>query len=195
MKNKKGKKGFTLIELLAVIVILAILLAVAIPMVTRYISDSRRDSLVTTAREFADTVEKDATAEKYELPISPSEVTIVSLDRVQLQKGGSKSPYNAKWTLDSSYVAIINVGTDIDPVYKYYVTLADSKRYTIPLTYSEKVASNIVVRNDSARTKASVTPICGDEAGKYMILDNIAGLEEFRPSTGWNVTAYSGSDC
>ena len=190
-----NKKGFTLIELLAVIVILAILLAVAIPMVTGYISDSRRDSLVTTAKEFADAVEKDATSEKYELPISPDDVTIVSLDRVKLQKGGSKSPYNAKWTLDSSYVAIVNIGTDVDPIYKYYVTLADSKRYTIPLTISEKVAANIVIRNDAAKTKASVTPICGDEEGKYMILNNIAGLEAIRPSSGWNVTAYSGSGC
>lgn len=191
----KNKKGFTLIELLAVIVILAILLAVAIPMVTKYISDSRKDSFVTTAREFADTVEKDATAEKYELPIAPSDVTIVSLDRVQLQKGGSKSPYNAKWTIDSSYVAIVNVGTDIDPIYKYYVTLSDSKRYTIPLTYSEKIASNLVVRNDVSRTKAVITPICGNESGKYMILSNIAGLESLKPSGGWNVTAYSGNDC
>ena len=191
----KNRKGFTLIELLAVIVILAILLAVAIPMVTKYISDSRRDSLVTTAKEFADTVEKNATAEKYELPISSGDVTIVSFDMIQLQKGGTKSPFNAKWTIDSSYVAIINVGTDIDPIYKYYVTLADSKRYTIPLTYSENVASDLVVRNDVSKSKASVTPICGDSAGKYMILNNIAGLEDLRPSGGWNVTAYSSNEC
>lgn len=191
----KNRKGFTLIELLAVIVILAILLAVAIPMVTKYISDSRRDSLVTTAKEFADTVEKNATAEKYELPISSGDVTIVSFDMIQLQKGGTKSPFNARWTIDSSYVAIINVGTDIDPIYKYYVTLADSKRYTIPLTYSENVGSDLVVRNDVSKSKASVTPICGDSAGKYMILNNIAGLEDLRPSGGWNVTAYSSNEC
>ena len=191
----KNRKGFTLIELLAVIVILAILLAVAIPRVTKYISDSRRDSFIATAREFADTVMKNATSEMYELPLSNGDVTIVSINMVELQKGGKKSAYNGKWINDSSYVAIVNVGTDIDPVYKYYVTLADSKRYTIPLTYSEKVASNIVVRNDTAKTKATVTPICGDESGKYMILSNIAGLEEIRPSSGWNVTAYSGSGC
>ena len=140
----KNKKGFTLIELLAVIVILAVLLAVAIPKVTQYIFNSRKDSFVTTAREFADTVEKDATLDKYELPISNSDITIVSLDMLQLQKGGSKSPFNAKWRIDSSYVAIINVGTDINPTYKYFVTIADTKRYTIPLTYSEKVTSSFV---------------------------------------------------
>ena len=191
----KNKKGFTLIELLAVIVILAILLAVAIPMVTKYISNSRKDSLVTTAKEFADTVEKDATSGKYELPISNSDVTIVSLGLMQLQKGGNKSPFNAKWTMDSSYVAIVNVGTDIDPIYKYYVTIADSKRYTIALTESEKVKSNMVVRNDVAKTKAVVSPICGDKEGKYMVLPNISGLEEIKVGNSWNVTAYSGDDC
>ena len=191
----KNRKGFTLIELLAVIVILAILIAVAIPMVTKYISDSRKDSLVTTAREFANTVLKDATSEKYELPISNSDITIVTIDMMQMQNGGNKSPFNAKWTIDSSYVAIVNVGTDIDPIYKTYVVLSDSKRFTIPLTYSESIKSNLVIRNDTAKTKVSVTPICGDQAGKYMILDNIAGLESLRPSGGWNVTAYSGSEC
>ncbi len=191
----KNRRGFTLIELLAVIVILAILLAVAIPMVTKYITDSRKDSMITTAKEFADTVEKDATSEKYELPISTNDVTIVTIDLMQLQKGGTKSPFNAKWTIDSSYVAIVNIGTDIDPVYKSFVTLTDSKRFTIPLTYSESVKTNLIVRNDTAKTKVSVTPICGDKAGKFMIVDNIAGLEELRPQGGWNVTAYSGSEC
>ena len=191
----KSKKGFTLIELLAVIVILAILLAVAIPMVTNYISGSRRDSLVTTAKEFADAVEKDATSGKYELPISSNDVTIVSLDLMKLQKGGTKSPFNAKWVIDSSYVAIINVGTDIDPAYKYFVTLADAKRYTIALTNSEKVKSNLVVRNDISRKKAVVLPFCGDSEGKYMIVPNIPGLEDYKVGNSWSVTVYSGGDC
>ena len=151
-----NKKGFTLIELLAVIVILAILLAVAIPMVTNYISGSRKDSMVTTAKEFADAVEKDATSDKFELPISSNEVTIVSLDLMKLQKGGTKSPFNAKWVVDSSYVAIINVGTDIDPIYKYFVTLADGKRYTLALSEAEKMKSSMVVRNNSSKTKVIV---------------------------------------
>ena len=65
-----NKRGFTLIELLAVIIILGILMIIAIPSVTKYISDSRRDSFIATAREFADTVTKNATSEMYELPIS-----------------------------------------------------------------------------------------------------------------------------
>ena len=46
-----NKKGFTLIELLAVIIILGILMIIAIPSVTRYISDSRKNAYVDTAKE------------------------------------------------------------------------------------------------------------------------------------------------
>ena len=42
----KNNKGFTLIELLAVIVILGILLALAIPRVSQYINNSKKDSFV-----------------------------------------------------------------------------------------------------------------------------------------------------
>ena len=193
-----NKKGFTLIELLAVIVILAILLAVAIPRVTKYISDSRKDSFVATAKEFATTVTNNATSETYaKLPISSDEATIVSVNMIELQKGGRKSSYNGKWIDDSSYVVIINVGTDIDPKYDYYVALTDSKRYTLPLTHESEISSSRIVRNSdrAAKTKAGITPICGSEEGNTMIIKNIAGLEDKRPNNGWSVTVYSANNC
>ena len=47
---KKGN-GFTLIELLAVIIILGIIMLIAIPSVTRYINESRKDTYIDTARQ------------------------------------------------------------------------------------------------------------------------------------------------
>ncbi len=44
--KKWNKKGFTLIELLAVIIILAILIAVAVPSVNRYLDNARKDTYV-----------------------------------------------------------------------------------------------------------------------------------------------------
>ena len=49
----KNKKGFTLIELLAVIIILGILMIIAVPSVTKYISDTRKNGYVNTAKEIA----------------------------------------------------------------------------------------------------------------------------------------------
>ncbi len=46
----KKKNGFTLIELLAVIIILGILMIIAIPSVTTYISNSRKSAYIDTAK-------------------------------------------------------------------------------------------------------------------------------------------------
>ena len=54
MEKINVKKGFTLIELLAVIIILGILMLVAIPSVTKYISDSRKEGYVATAKTIID---------------------------------------------------------------------------------------------------------------------------------------------
>ena len=48
---KKKKKGFTLIELLAVIIILGVIMLIAIPSVTRYINESRKETYIDTAKQ------------------------------------------------------------------------------------------------------------------------------------------------
>lgn len=51
--KRLNKKGFTLIELLAVIVVLAIILAVAVPRVLDVIEDARKESLGKSAQMVA----------------------------------------------------------------------------------------------------------------------------------------------
>ena len=57
--KKLNKKGFTLIELLAVIIILAILIAVAVPSVTRYLDGARKDTYVENAKQIIKAVKLD----------------------------------------------------------------------------------------------------------------------------------------
>ena len=191
----RNRKGFTLLELLLVIVILALLLIIAIPKIIEFISSSRKNSYVDTVHEFVDSIRKDATSEVYEFPIAKSDVTIVSINMVGLEKGGNKSAFNGRWIEDKSYVAIINVGTDIDPVYSYFVTMLDSKRYALPLMLDNKVNTSSIIRNNYSGSPVSITPLCGNKDGKYMVISNIAGLEEYKLSQGWNATVYSNDGC
>lgn len=54
----KNCKGFTLIELLATIIIVALLLAIAVPTISKYIDQSKRKVYIATARQYVDAAQK-----------------------------------------------------------------------------------------------------------------------------------------
>ena len=87
----KNRKGFTLIELLAVIIILGLLMLIAIPSVTNYINNSRKEAYIDTAKQYI----KGATAlvNSGELDIYNTETTYyIPSTCINLETGG-KSPY------------------------------------------------------------------------------------------------------
>ncbi len=99
----KKKNGFTLIELLAVIIILGILMIIAIPSVTRYISDSRKNAYIDTAKEIIagarnlvneGKLEMYDTSTAYYLPSSCIKT-----------ENASKSPYG-EFVKDKTYVVV-----------------------------------------------------------------------------------------
>ena len=110
--KKKKKRAFTLIELLAVIIILGILMIIAIPAVTSYISDSRKNAYVDTAKEIVAGTRNIVNEGK--LGMYDTGVTYyIPYDYVQMENGKAKSPYG---DFTQAYVGVVYNGQG----YKYY---------------------------------------------------------------------------
>ena len=197
----KNKKGFTLIELLAVIIILGVLLGIAIPQVTKYITKSKKDSFISSAMLFIETARNDATSEIYPLPINANDVVIISLDLIKTEKAQTKSSFGGKFLYNKSYVAIVNIGTGTDPEYKYYFAAQDEKNYAIPLTAENELNSDIVIANAKNKMEVTVQALCGSLEGTSTTLSTISGLEEVQKSdeTGnkisWDAKIFSKEGC
>ena len=103
-------KGFTLIELLAVIIILGILMLIAIPSVTSYINNSRKESYVTTLNELI----KGATIKVNSGDIEvndPNTTYYIPVSAIELESGNPKSPYGE---FDEAYVVVTYDGDNYD---------------------------------------------------------------------------------
>ena len=92
-KNVKNNKGFTLIELLAVIVIMGVLMMVAIPQVTKYIENSKKDAYVETSKAYINAVRYALLNDELSSSLPESGSITVKLNEVTVESGGEKSPY------------------------------------------------------------------------------------------------------
>ncbi len=117
-----NKKGFTLIELLAVIIILGILMIIAIPSVTRYISDSRKAAYIDTAKQVASATKNLVNSGKLEM-YDTSVAYYIPNTCIKVENGNkAKSPYG-EFIDDKTYVVVTYDGKG----YSYYwVSLDDT---------------------------------------------------------------------
>lgn len=140
--KKLNKKGFTLVEILAVVIIMGVLLLVAIPMVGKYIEESRKNTYVTAAKNLVDAVATSISA--MTLPIVPEneEAVIVPFSEINMEKeiSKAKSPY-AKYVDDKSYVLVACQ----DDKYVYYVAAIDEKGNGFPLTNIDQLTKDKIV--------------------------------------------------
>ncbi len=154
--KKKNDKGFTLIELLAVIIILGVLLLIAIPAMTGIIEGAKKDSWVSTAKNYISQVRYSALQGDYTLP-GKGGCTIVDVKSINLEQGDpTKSVYGQNW--EPAYVAIVNLsGADGQDKYTYYFGGCDTEFNSMDWT-----AENNITRKDVLRRRGYCNVSKGD---------------------------------
>ena len=160
-----NKKGFTLIELLAVIIILGILMIIAIPSVTRYISDSRKSTYVDTASALVSGARNMVNEGK--LQMFDTDTTYFINTECIKAEGASKSPYGE---FVKAYVVVTYNGKGYD----YYWTSIDEVGNGI-----KKITKLDKLNEDAIESDLTINDI-NDSAGidgrnNYMIIDKTSG--------------------
>ena len=132
--TKQKKKGFTLIELLAVIIILGILMIIAIPSVTKYISDSRKSAYIDTAKEIVSGTRNLVNEGKLGM-YDTGTTYYIPADYIKTENA-SKSPYGE---FTEAYVGVVYDGTG----YKYYwISTDDAGQGVDEVTLADKLETD-----------------------------------------------------
>ncbi len=164
MKLVKNRKGFTLIELLAVIVILGILMAFAIPSIQGIIRNSRKNTYVSTAQGFANQVRYNLMSGEYDYP-PVGQFIAVKTDTIELETGSKNSTFNHPYKTDQSYVVVINDGASgnsgSEGNYVYFVAMVDDAGNGFTIVEENTISSADIklggVSNTTFSTIAALT--------------------------------------
>lgn len=111
------KKGFTLIELLAVIVILALVLAIAIPSINKYLNQSKTSAYnaqLSTIIEAAQAYASTNTSLLQNNPNNVTKITLGQLKSVGFIKYDFKNPINDKYFADELTINIVRKGSSYE---------------------------------------------------------------------------------
>lgn len=174
------QRAFTLIELLAVIIILGILMLIAIPSVTSYINNSRKETYIDTIKELVKGTVARVNSGELEM-YDPDTTYYVPCTCIKLENGEAKSPYGK---FDPAYIVITYDGDN----YNYYFTGKDVEKLGIPtITKIELLSKERIVGNiDSINTSVGITGTSKIE----VFNSNCSSIIESKPA----LTTVSGNE-
>ena len=133
--NKQKHQAFTLIELLAVIIILGILLLIAIPSVSKYIDDSRKQSYIITAKQYVKGASNLVNTGDLDM-FDTNTTYYLPAQCVKLETGGD-SPYGK---FEPAYIVITYSGD----AHRYYWTSRDTSSVGIYISDVDKLDTKLI---------------------------------------------------
>ena len=196
--KRMNKKGFTLIELLAVIVILGLLMAIAIPSVTKYITQSRKKTLSNTISNYMSALTTEVNNMEYTFTGSNT-IYAVPIECIAVERGGTDPfgywyPAHTTAGAANSYWAYVLVQyDDASSSYTYGFTFKDSAGYSLLPTASTKLSesgSQIVTGNSfTAAPNTKVATVSGDTVTAAADADDIVATTVTGAWAGFKVDA------
>lgn len=163
-----GKKGFTLIEIITVIIIIGIILTIAVPAVSSYILKSRKTNYSGTISAYVETIKGEYDMGEFGDYIDDSELMIVPIKIIKLEKGESDSSPFGKYDFDKSYVLIKSNTYTND----YYVTFVDSADYGVSNVKIDNISSETIDKVNS-REITDITSYFSCNGKEYEFNNNI----------------------
>lgn len=176
MYKKLNKNGFTLIELLAVIVIMGVLMMVAIPAMTRYIENAKRDVFADTAKKYISAVRYTLLSDGYTCGRNDCGLTdlvpknkdtgayptnsrlLIPANLIELENNTKKSPWGKNFDGTKAWIVVSNEGTANTPEYVYwFVGTDDSNNGIINLTSENNISRSVVKKANSSRATQPCT--------------------------------------